>query len=60
MVAGFQVPLMPLVDVVGNAGAGVVFWHTGGICTKAGVAAEITCMTMVAVVAHWPAAGVKV
>jgi hypothetical protein len=30
MVAGFHVPVMPLVDVVGNAGA-VAFWHSGPI-----------------------------
>ena len=52
MVAGFQVPLIPLVEVVGSVGAGIVFWHTGGICVKAGVAAEITCITIVAVDAH--------
>jgi hypothetical protein len=51
MVAGFQVPLKPLVEVVGSAGA-VAFWHTGGIWTKAGVAADTTCITIVAVDAH--------
>ena len=43
---------MPLVDVVGSAGAGVVFWQTGAICVKAGVAADTTCITIVAVDAH--------
>lgn len=30
MVAGFHVPVIPLLDVVGNAGA-VAFWHNGFI-----------------------------
>ena len=30
MVAGLQVPVMPLLEVAGNAGA-VAFWHSGPI-----------------------------
>ena len=30
MVAGFHVPVIPLLDVDGNVGA-VVFWHSGPI-----------------------------
>ena len=36
IIAGFQVPVMPLFDVVGNAGA-VAFWHSGPICVNVGV-----------------------
>ena len=59
MVAGFHVPVKLLVEVVGSAGA-VAFWHKGPICVKVGVAADVICIAIVAVVAHWPAAGVKV
>ena len=59
IVAGFQVPVKPLLDVAGNAGA-VLFWHKGPICVNVGVAAGLTVMVRVAVVAHSPAVGVKV
>ena len=50
-VAGFQVPLMPLAEVDGNAGA-VLFWHSGPICAKLGVIFELTVIVKVVVVAH--------
>jgi hypothetical protein len=59
IVAGLQVPLIPLLDVAGNAGAteftqsGPMIVNTGEIC------ASITIL-IVAVLAHWPADGVKV
>ena len=36
IVAGLHVPVMPLVDVVGNVGA-VEFWQIGPIAVNAGV-----------------------
>ena len=36
MVAGLQVPVIPLLDVVGNAGA-LEFWHSGAIAVNDGV-----------------------
>ncbi len=59
MVDGFHVPVMPLFDVVGNAG-GVAFWHREPICVKVGVTFALTTMLIVAVVAHCPAVGVNV
>ena len=59
MTAGFHVPVMPLVDVAGNAGA-VAFWHSGPICVNVGVICVAITMSMVMIVAHCPAAGVKV
>ena len=49
--AGFQVPVILLLDVVGNAGA-VLFWHNGPICVKAGVIWLVITISIVAVVAH--------
>ena len=59
MVAGLHVPVMPLVDVAGNAGA-VLFWHSGPICVNVGVICVAITMLMGTLVAHCPAAGVKV
>lgn len=59
IVAGVQVPLIPLRDVVGNAG-GVEFWHNGPIRLKVGPTCDVTTTVMVAEVPHCPAAGVKV
>jgi hypothetical protein len=47
------------VEVAGKPGA-VLFWHNGPICVNAGVAALVTCMAIVALVAQCPADGVKV
>ena len=57
--AGFHVPLMPLLEVVGNAGA-VLFWHNGPICVNVGVICELITTSIVAGIAHCPLAGVKV
>ena len=57
--AGDHVPVIPLLEVVGN-GAITVPEQTGGRCVKVGVTVELTVMVIVAVVAHCPAVGVKV
>ena len=59
IIAGIHVPLMPLLDVVGNNGA-VEFWHNGPICVNTGVICELTTTSIVAIIAHCPAAGVNV
>ncbi len=59
MVAGFQVPLMPLVEVVGRAGA-LAFWHKGPISANCGVVSALMVMESAAIAAHCPAFGVKV
>ena len=57
--AGFHVPVIPLFEVPGNAGA-VEFWHSGPICVNIGVICELIVMLIVAALAHCPAAGVNV
>ena len=59
IVAGFQVPLIPLEDVAGRAGA-VLFWHSGPTCVNVGVTFGVTVIVSVVVVAHCPAVGVNV
>ena len=59
MVAGLHIPVMLLFDVAGSAGA-VEFWHNDAICVKVGVMAVLMLMSIVVVVAHCPALGVKV
>ena len=50
---------MPLLEVVGN-GASVPPEHIGATALNVGVIFGLTVIVNVAVVAHWPAAGVKV
>ena len=57
--AGDQVPVIPLVDVVGKA-ANVAPEHIGATAAKAGVTFGLTVMVSVVVTAHCPAVGVKV
>ena len=57
--AGDQVPLMPLLEVVGNA-VSVVPEHIGATALNVGVIFGLTVIVKVAVVAHCPAVGVKV
>ena len=58
--AGAQVPVMPLVDVVGN-GFSVWPWQMGPTGSKTGaVLLALTTMVSDAADAHCPAAGVKV
>jgi hypothetical protein len=59
MVAGLHVPVIPLMEVVGNAGA-VVFWQSGLIGVNVGVTSVLTTIFMVVVTAPCPAFGVNV
>ena len=59
IVAGLHVPVIPLLDNAGNAGA-LEFWHNGPIAENVGVTCGSMIMVNVAVVAHCPAAGVNV
>ncbi len=60
-VAGFQVPLIPFEDLVGNTGA-VLFAQILAVAPKlnVGVSMGLTVTVNVVVVAHKPAVGVKV
>lgn len=58
-IAGDQVPVTPLVDVVGK-GAKDVPAQIGGTAVKAGMIIGFTVITKFFTVAHIPAAGVKV
>ena len=57
--AGLQVPVIPLLEVVGRAASGAPS-QIAATCVNAGTMFELTVMVIVAVVAHWPAVGVKV
>jgi len=57
--AGAHVPVIPLFDVVANAER-VPPEQIGATALKAGVMFVLTVMVRVVVVAHCPAAGVKV
>ena len=57
--AGAQVPVMPLLEVVGN-GDRVAPEQIGTTVVNVGVILELTTIVIVAVVAHCPASGVKV
>ena len=57
--AGTHVPVTPLLEVVGN-GASVAPEQIGATAVNVGVMLELTTIVIVAVVAHWPASGVKV
>ena len=58
-VSGLQVPLIPLVDADGSAGA-VLFWQSGPACVNSGAIWLVITISMVTGAAHWPAVGVKV
>ena len=57
--AGDQVPVMPFADVNGSEGA-TEFKQSEPNGLKVGVTFGLTVTVNVIVVAHWPAAGVKV
>lgn len=57
--AGFQVPVIPLLDVSGKTGL-VVPKHNGAMGVKLGVRIGLTVTFNVVFVAHCPASGVKV
>ena len=59
MVAGLQVPVIPLLEVSGKVGA-VVFRQIAPIASNAGATVGVTVTSRVCVVAHCPAFGVKV
>jgi hypothetical protein len=58
-IAGAQVPVIPLFDVVGKAGK-VAPMQMGATALNVGIMGVFTVMTSVVVVAHNPAVGVKV
>src|SRR6185295_4058152 len=57
--AGAQVPLIPLVEVVGNGASGSPE-HIAATAANVGVISGLTVMVNIVVTAHCPAAGVKV
>ena len=59
IVAGLQVPFIPLMDEDGKEGA-VLFWHNGPIAVKVGVIWLLITISIVAIAPHCPAAGVNV
>ena len=58
-IAGAQVPVMPLLDVVGSA-PNAAPEQIAATAVKVGVMLGLTVIVSVVVVAHWPAVGVKV
>ena len=58
-VAGLQVPVIPLVDINGNAGAADPE-QIGAIAAKVGVTLLLTVTSIVVIAAHCPASGVNV
>jgi hypothetical protein len=59
MIAGLQVPVIPLTEVVGNVGA-VEPEQKAGMAANAGVTWLVMVISMVAIVPHWLASGVNV
>jgi hypothetical protein len=59
IVAGFQVPVIPLLEVAANVGA-IAFWHNGPICVNVGMIELLIVMSIVTTDAHCPVFGVKV
>ena len=57
--AGAQVPVMPLLEVVGN-GDKTAPEQIAATGLNVGVIFGLTIMVSIVVVAHWPAVGVKV
>jgi len=57
--AGDQVPVIPLLEVVGN-GVSVAPEHIGATAVNVGVTFGLTVIVKVVVVAHCPAVGVNV
>ena len=58
-VAGFQVPVIPFEEVVGNTGA-TAPGQIAGMVVNVGVTSGLTVTVKVVVVAHNPAVGVNV
>lgn len=59
IVAGFQVPVIPLLEVTGKAGA-VLFTHSGPIAENVGVTWLVTTTAMLTVAPHCAPDGVNV
>jgi hypothetical protein len=59
LIAGLQVPVIPLSDVVGNSGIEAPE-QKGPTVVNVGVVLELMAMVSVVVVAHKPAVGVNV
>ena len=57
--AGVQVPVIPLLDVVGN-GVKMAPEHIGATAVNVGVTLVFTVIVKVAVLAHCPGSGVNV
>ena len=58
-VAGLQVPVIPLIEVVGSIGAAAPE-QNGAMASNVGTTLVLTVMVKVVVVAHCPASGVNV
>ena len=59
LIAGVQLPVIPLLEVMGSADRGSPS-HIGFTAVKVGTMGVLTVMVMPAVLAHCPASGVKV
>jgi hypothetical protein len=59
IVAGLQVPLIPLVEVAGRTGP-ILFWHNGPMAVNNGVTGGVISISNVVVLAHSPLSGVNV
>ncbi|MNS59648.1 hypothetical protein D3C72_926100 [compost metagenome] len=59
LIAGDQVPVIPLVDCVGNADKAAPA-QMAGTCVKVGSTTGLTVMVIVVLPAHWFALGVNV
>ena len=59
IIAGLHVPLMPLSDVLGNAGA-PEFWQSGPMGVNVGETGAVMFTLMVVLVPHCPGLGVNV
>jgi hypothetical protein len=51
IIAGFHVPVIPLLDVAGNAGA-VLFWQSGAMVVNVGVICVVTAISIVVTEPH--------
>ena len=59
LTAGLHVPGIPLIEMAGRTGAADPLQMVAGV-VKVGTVCAFTVTVIVAVVAHWPAAGVNV
>ena len=59
IVAGSQIPVMPLADAAGNRG-GTEFWQSGPIAVNTGIISVAIVMFNIAGMAHCPVSGVKI